>query len=142
MTRKLHTTIAATVALSLLIIAPTRGDQELEQQAVTAAKSWLELTDKGEYEKSWDAAAELFKKNVPKNEWSRTVAAGREPMGKLVSRELESAKYSTTLPGAPDGEYVVIQFTTSFENKRSAIETVTPMKDPDGVWRVSGYYIK
>ena len=23
-----------------------------------------------------------------------------------------------------------------------AVETVTPMKDEDGVWRVSGYYVK
>lgn len=48
----------------------------------------------------------------------------------------------TQLPGAPDGEYAVIQFETSFANKKSAIETVTPMKDPDGKWRVSGYFIK
>lgn len=27
-------------------------------------------------------------------------------------------------------------------NKKSAIETVTPMMDKDGKWRVSGYYIK
>ena len=142
MTRTLHTTLAATVALISLIAALACGGPEQEEQAVTAAKAWLELVDKGEYEKSGEEAAKLFKSNVPKNEWSRTIAAGREPMGKLVSRELESAKYSTTLPGAPDGEYVLIQFETSFENKKSAIETITPMKDPDGVWRVSGYYIK
>jgi ribosomal protein S17E len=40
------------------------------------------------------------------------------------------------------GEYVVIQFETSFENKKTAVETVTPMMDKDGIWRVSGYYIK
>jgi len=45
-------------------------------------------------------------------------------------------------PGAPDGEYVVIQYDSSFENKTEAVETVTPMLDPDGVWRVSGYYIR
>lgn len=48
----------------------------------------------------------------------------------------------TSLPGAPDGEYVVIQFETSFEKKKSSLETVTPMKEKDGAWRVSGYYIK
>jgi len=37
---------------------------------------------------------------------------------------------------------VVIQFQTSYENKKSAVETVTPMVDPDGEWRVSGYYIR
>jgi hypothetical protein len=46
------------------------------------------------------------------------------------------------LPGAPDGEYVVIQFEASFEKKKAAVETVTPMVDEDGEWRVSGYYLK
>ncbi len=68
--------------------------------------------------------------------------AVRKPLGQTVSRVLFSKRYHTSLPGAPDGEYVVIQFNTSFENKKSAIETVTPMKDEDGKWRVSGYYIK
>jgi hypothetical protein len=46
------------------------------------------------------------------------------------------------LPGAPDGEYVVIQYETSFEKKAFAIETVTPSFEKDGIWRVSGYYIE
>jgi hypothetical protein len=29
-----------------------------------------------------------------------------------------------------------------FENKKAAIETVTPMHDKDGKWKVSGYYIR
>jgi hypothetical protein len=37
---------------------------------------------------------------------------------------------------------VVIQFNTRFENKAAAIETVTPMHEKDGSWRVSGYFIK
>jgi hypothetical protein len=46
------------------------------------------------------------------------------------------------LPGAPDGEYVVFQFLSSFENKKTAIERVIPMLDKDGIWRVSGYYLE
>jgi hypothetical protein len=68
--------------------------------------------------------------------------AARSPLGQLKSREVSSASFSRTLPGAPDGEYVVFQFSTSFENKASAIETVTAMKDQDETWRVAGYYIK
>jgi hypothetical protein len=45
-------------------------------------------------------------------------------------------------PGAPDGKYVVIRYETSFRNKKAATETVTPMLDADGRWRVSGYFIK
>ena len=43
--------------------------------------------------------------------------------------------------GAPDGEYVVLQFQADFENKAQAVETITPMLD-EGQWRVSGYYIR
>jgi len=60
----------------------------------------------------------------------------------LVSRELKSTRYTTSAPGAPDGQYVIIQYNTTFEKKMSAVETVTPMLDQDGKWRVSGYYIK
>ena len=63
-------------------------------------------------------------------------------IGKTYYRTLKYKKYTTTLPGAPDGEYVVIQYQTSFERKKSAIETVTPMRDKDGKWRVAGYYIR
>ena len=72
----------------------------------------------------------------------QSLRAVRSPLGGLVSRQIKKAAYVTSLPGAPDGEYVVIQFATTFENKRSAIETITPMLEKDGHWRVSGYFIK
>jgi hypothetical protein len=65
-------------------------------------------------------------------QWNQALAASRKPLGGLLSRKTKTTKYATSLPGAPDGEYVVIQFTSSFVNKKSAIETITPMKDPDG----------
>ena len=68
--------------------------------------------------------------------------AVRVPLGAQMSRVVKSKQYTTSVPGAPDGQYVVIQFTTSFKNKGSATETVTPMLDKDGSWRVSGYFIK
>ena len=49
---------------------------------------------------------------------------------------------STTLPGAPDGEYVVLQFDTSFEQKAAAVETVTTIREKDGTWHVGGYFIR
>jgi len=81
-------------------------------------------------------------KAINKEQWEQSLQASRTPLGKLVSRKVKSQNYETALPGAPDGEYVVILFETSFENKKSAIETVTPMLDKDGNWKVSGYYIK
>jgi hypothetical protein len=68
--------------------------------------------------------------------------ATRAPLGKVASRVVKSAVYTTSLPGAPDGQYVVIQFESSFEHKKAAIETVTPSLGEDGEWRVSGYFIR
>jgi hypothetical protein len=79
---------------------------------------------------------------VSQSQWKSSLNSVRKPLGSLVSRKLKSAKYSKTLPGAPDGEYVVLQFTTSFENKKGAVETITPMLDKGGKWKVSGYFIK
>jgi len=66
----------------------------------------------------------------------------RLPLGKVISRWVMSKTPTKNVPGGPDGEYVIIQFKTSFENKADSIETVTPMLDKDGARRVSGYYIK
>ena len=60
----------------------------------------------------------------------------------VVSRNVTSRQYSEKVPGAPDGKYVTIQYETAFENKAPAVETITPMLDPDGTWRVSGYFIR
>ena len=84
----------------------------------------------------------MFKAAVTKNQWLSALNSTRGPLGKLVSRKLKSATYTKTLPGAPDGEYVVLQYDTSFEHKQSAVETITPTLDKDGTWRVSGYFIK
>ena len=113
-----------------------------DQPAVAAAEKWLTLVDEGKYRESWKEAAGYFRNAVTAEQWERSASGVRKPLGKLLSRKLKSAKPMTSLPGAPDGDYVVIEFTTSFENKRSAVETVTPLKDKDGKWRVSGYYIR
>ena len=118
------------------------ASEEKVGKALEAANKWIALIDELKYGESWETAAVYFKNAIGKEVWEQKLAAVRKPLGKLVSRRLKSKTYTTSLPGAPDGEYVVLQFITSFENKDSGIETVTPMLDSDGIWRVSGYYIK
>jgi hypothetical protein len=118
------------------------ADEKSEELAVSAAEAWLVLVDQEKYSESWDEAAQLFQGAITKTKWGEALRAVRAPLGKLVSRELKSKQYAESLPSAPDGKYVVLRYETSFEKKKSAIETVTPMEDPDGTWRVSGYFIK
>jgi hypothetical protein len=131
--------LALGAAITALVLA---ADSAAEKAAQQSAQTWLALVDAAKYGRSWSEAATLFKQAMPQAQWESAAKAAREPLGKLQTRKLQSSEYRRTLPGAPDGEYVVIQYATSFENKKSAIETITPMKDKDGVWRVSGYYIK
>lgn len=126
----------------LLSCIPSLADEMAEKKAIEASNAWLELIDNSQYTKSWETAAEFFKNALSKEQWDQSLHAIRKPLGEVIKRNVKSKQYMTSLPGAPDGEYVVIQYKTVFENKKSSIETVTPMKDKDGKWRVSGYYIK
>jgi len=118
------------------------ADQAAVDEATKAADRWLKIVDAGDYKQSWDTASSLFKNAVTADQWAQQVGSVRKPLGALVSRKLKSAQYATSLPGAPSGKYVVIQYDSVFQNKSDAVETVTPMLDKDGQWRVSGYFIR
>ena len=130
------------MGLIFLTVSAIAENSAKEKAAVISAKKWLNLVDGEKYAESWREASELFRNAIRQKQWKQSVQATRKPLGKLVTRKIRAKTYTTSLPGAPDGEYVVIQFETSFENKKEAVETVTPMMDKDGKWRVSGYYIK
>lgn len=118
------------------------ADEAKERAALAVAQQWLAAVDQGQYAKTWKEAASYFRNAVTQDSWEQSMEAVRKPLGKRVSRSVTSVTYTTALPGAPDGEYVVIHFETVFEHKSAAVETVTPMLDTDGKWRVSGYFIQ
>ncbi len=116
------------------------GDDEAKAQK--AAEHWLAVVDGGDYDSSWDKAALYFQAAVTKDQWRQALTGIRKPLGGLVSRKLIGRRLANQLPGAPDGLYVVMQFDTIFENKQTAVETVTAMAEADGSWAVAGYFIK
>jgi hypothetical protein len=129
-------------ALLLGVCSTVQAQQKPEQLAQQSADSWLALVDSGKYADSWQESSQLFKAHVTREQWQSMLHATRDPLGKMHSRKLKSATYTKALPGAPDGEYVVIHYESSFEHKQSAVETITPMLDKDRKWRVSGYFIR
>jgi len=133
---------AVVVALLMLAFAALAVADDKVKAAEAASEAWLKFVDSGDYSQSYEQASPLFKAALTEQQWEQKTRAARQPLGALLSRTLKSAQYTTTLPGAPDGQYVVIEYDTSFADKKSAIETVTPMLDKKGQWRVAGYYIK
>jgi hypothetical protein len=116
--------------------------QTTEKPIIVAAQSWLAEIDSGAYAKSWKQASGYFQGAVTEKNWTDALNGARRPLGKLLSRKVGKTQSATSLPGAPDGNYLVMQFDTSFANKKSAVETVTFVREKDGNWRAAGYYIK
>ena len=137
---KLNTKLFLLLGLILVSMSVYASDDKI-RDADEAAGKWLALIDGRQYLESWNQAASLFKQQVSADNWLQSISAARQPLGAMISRKLISATYATSLPGAPDGEYVVLQYQTTFRYKKSAVETVTPMLD-EKRWRVSGYYVR
>ena len=106
-------------------------------------RNWLRLLDQGKYEESWNQASMLVKKNVKKVDFIRHAERSRLPLGTLKDRKIKLIQPANKLPGAPEGQYLLMTFTTYFHNKEQAVtEMVMLQKDPDNQWRVAGYFIQ
>jgi hypothetical protein len=140
------TKVIASLLLSLgaLVCASSAGAQDMEaiSQAKAAATAWLALLDAGNYAASWEQSAGLFKAALSPSSWASAARAKRAPLGALKLREVNSTAFTRKMPGAPDGEYVIIMYASQFENRADATEIVTPVREKDGSWRVSGYDIR
>jgi len=136
------TILAALLFWLGMSVPPTFADEAGEKAAGAVAPAWLAQIDGGKYAASWQGASAYFRGAVTEKVWSDALNRTRKPLGTLISRKLAAAQSATSLPGAPDGNYVVMQFNTSFSNKKEAVETVTFTQEKDGKWRAVGYYIK
>ncbi len=132
------------VALCTMVVWGTAmaAEPQKEKDASRAAQEWLAIVDAGMYDLSWKQASAYFKNAVTQEQWVSTVKAFRNPLGKCEMRIERGATCQMALPGAPDGEYVIVQFDTAFKNKKSSIESMTMSLEADGQWRVSGYFIR
>ena len=144
--------IIATVALSTVIGMPN-GSQAVAQNISSttpslaetdvsvAAHAWVELLDNEHWDASWQASGTMFKTQLASAQWVAMVQSVRKPLGRVSTRTLKSVVQTNTLPGAPAGDYQVLQFQTHFANKPNATETVVLSREKAG-WRVNGYFIR
>lgn len=134
----MRTFLALLVALLLPVAAFAADDS---QQASDAASAWLKLVDDGNYAQSWSDASKLLQSRIDQAEWAQKVKPIRDSLGAVVSRKAGDTQLTKTLPGAPDGDYAIVRFTTKFANKAEAVETVTLSRE-NGVWQTAGYFIR
>jgi Protein of unknown function (DUF4019) len=112
-----------------------------ELAAQRQALGFLGYLDHGRFADSYAYTGMLIRTQVDRESFSSQLEKARAGVGPVQSRELMDANYQTTVQGAPEGQYVVLHYHTSFANRQDAVETLT-LALAKGYWRVSGYYIK
>lgn len=117
-------------------------DSDILKAVESSARNWLELIDGKKYQESWESASSLFKAKKTESEWIKIITAIRSPRGEINARYIATAGAAKSLSGFPDGDYVVLQFYTTFALKGLALETITLAKTQDSVWLIADYSIK
>ncbi|HMV33225.1 MAG TPA: DUF4019 domain-containing protein [Gemmatimonadales bacterium] len=137
------------VLLLVLVVSPrslraqaTTDTLATIQAATDAAVRWLALLDDGRNAESWDSAATGFQAAVTQPNWVQSVLNARLAFEPFGERQRIAAKYTTQIPNAPPGEYVLLQYRTRVSGERTVIETVVPMRDGARGWRVGGYFVR
>ena len=112
-----------------------------ERAAERQALGFLGYLDHGHFADSYAYTGMLIRAQADRASYASQVKKARQGTGAMLTRELMDASYQTSVPGAPDGQYVVLHYHSSFADRQEAVETLT-LAFAKGYWRVSGYYIK
>lgn len=133
------------IVLLLLLFcssAAVADDSAILKIVESSARAWLELLDNAKYRESWEHASPLLRSNKTEPEWVKSTTEMRSPLGVANARYIATAGAAKSLSGLPDGDYVVLQFYTTFAQKGLALETVTLAKAQNDSWLIADYSIK
>jgi hypothetical protein len=124
---------------------PARADAPADHAAeVTAATEqaahWLDALDAGRYDEGWSSLATVMTQGRTVDDFKADISGPREALGKPISRELRHAEFSTTVRGAPTGNYVTVSYLSQFSNAPPVFETILLTLE-DRRWRIGGYSV-
>ena len=111
----------ATIAL-VIIFYPSfshRPDQQRIDASSSAATSFFELVDAGQYKQSWATCSDYLKNKIPEEEWVKNLSAVRSVTGKLLDRKEKDFTYTKKVnEEIPKGEYMEYHFDSQFQNEK------------------------
>ncbi|NYE63662.1 hypothetical protein FHW58_004893 [Duganella sp. 1224] len=112
--------------------AVAQGAKEVSD-ARAATENFMKLMDAEEYSAAWNASADSVRKETSKMAWNLLSSAVHLPLGAARGHSYKSASVK---PGTITFEYV-----GDYENSHNVQESITTVREKDGMWRVSGYGI-
>ncbi|PTY02904.1 hypothetical protein DB346_07785 [Verrucomicrobia bacterium LW23] len=121
------------------VLFPEEGlDSVRAQKPIVAAHRWLILLDAGADTATMDASADLFKRTVKLEDWSKVVTNVRTTAGKTNSRTPRGCRFVDSIPGAPPGKYCHLIYLTHYEKRKYVSELVTLVLEGEH-WKVCSY---
>lgn len=112
-------------------------------KALEKTQQWLSFLDADNLDKCYETAAPFLKSSINKEKFHQAILNAQKVIGgKVNSRKFLSMAHKESLPNAPAGNYMVIQYNSVLSNGNKALEVITPMIDKEtNQWKVAGYYI-
>jgi hypothetical protein len=129
--------LAFVMAAAGLYAQTSAEDQAAQRQAL----GFLGYLDSGRFADSYAYTGSLMRSQLDREAYAAKVQSSRASIGTLQGRELIDAIPEQMVPGAPEGQYIVLHYHANFSNFSDAVETVT-LAFSKGYWRIVGYYIK
>lgn len=127
-----------------MILYPLYNQQpntEKVEEASPVALEFLQRIDEGKYAASWQSAAKLMKNKISEQDWVKKLTQARDISGPLLARERKDASFSTEAEDSPDGEYMMLTYSSSFAKANDVTEYVTVALEGSR-WRVAGYFME
>lgn len=114
---------------------------DLMQSGVQLAKEYVTELDQGLYAQSWEKSGFLFRQTVSQNDWVKSLNLIRKPLGKAMSRKLGERRMIKDPYNLLKGQFMVVEFDTSFEHAPEGRELLILRSGSDDVWHVASYEV-
>ena len=139
--RKRGLLVLGGAALLVLSLSCRQGVRRsgIPAEAQLTLDTALEDIDAGRYEKLYQEAADEWRSDATLDESKATFQKLRERLGRVRTRNLQSAREEQTSTAPIAGHSVVVVYQTSFE-LGDGMETLT-LLEHGGHWHLARYYV-
>jgi hypothetical protein len=119
---------------------PTAGTAEQRLEAEAAARSYLGMIDREEFQRTWDQSGPALRAQSSEFAWKNMLKLAVKTLGSSRQRELDGCGFSTRIDASvPEGEYVLVQF-KSASGSTTTTEKMVMQKD-QSQWKIIGYFV-
>jgi len=139
--KKSHQSILFILVLLVLVPFHSFAEEQPDVAAIVAAEDFLKCLDHGDFTAAWEQVSTVNRSYASPPEWYSKILAVRPLLGDVTKRSLEKLSRHASWVGLPDGDYLRISFTTTFQRKKDSLETVVLVRE-QGKWVTSSYHLR